>query len=517
MTTTKKSVLKNVKLKSKRQAGPHLIVKALAGTGKTTTIVEGLNVLRGIGSSLTPSAQQQAVWDEISKSGKNDSVCFVAFNKAIAVELQKRVPADCEAMTMHSMGFAAVRNAVGKVAMDPWRVPNMVSEILGKDLREIRKRHTTALRATERLVSLCKMNLVGTFEEASDSDLLHLAHRYDIDLNDSQSKIFDLVIQILDRCKKVSEDRKLNYDDMVWLPIALGLSIPKYDLLLVDEAQDLNRCQQALALKAGKRIVLVGDVNQAIYGFAGADSDSIPRMEKTLKGCVILPLTETRRCGRTIVEEARQFVPDFEAHESNSEGSVKTVTIDDYQSLAQSGDMILCRVNAPLVKECFGFIRAGRKATIKGRDIGQGLVSTVQKMKASTIVELVERLSLWIDGEVDKETSKKNPNENRIEALNDRHECLCYFIEDSKSVADVIAKIEKMFQDKQDTGIVLSSIHKAKGLEASRVFFLQMKNCPCPHPMAKTPSAKEQEYNLVYVAITRAINELVYVTDSLES
>jgi len=70
-----------------------------------------------------------------------------------------------------------------------------------------------------------------------------------------------------------------------------------------------------------------------------------------------------------------------------------------------------------------------------------------------------------------------------------------------------------VFTDSLDTvGIKLSSIHKAKGLEAHRVFFLRPKGGECPHPMAKTGWQRGQEQNLLYVAITRAIEELVYVS-----
>jgi ATP-dependent exoDNAse (exonuclease V) beta subunit len=62
---------------------------------------------------------------------------------------------------------------------------------------------------------------------------------------------------------------------MIYLPVALDLPMPKYDLLLIDEAQDLSKCQQALAKKAGRRLVFVGDPKQALYGFCGADSKSL--------------------------------------------------------------------------------------------------------------------------------------------------------------------------------------------------------------------------------------------------
>lgn len=75
-----------------------------------------------------------------------------------------------------------------------------------------------------------------------------------------------------------------------------------------------------------------------------------------------------------------------------------------------------------------------------------------------------------------------------------------------------MSKITEMFtDDKNRPGVRLSSIHKAKGLEAERVFLLEPEGASVPHPMARSKQAKEQEYHLRYVAITRAINELVFV------
>lgn len=509
----------------KTDNAPHIIVKALAGTGKTTTLVEGAGPALGQAlSKLVPSPQQKAVWDAMWLSaGHITTACFCAFNRSIADELKTRVPAGCDAMTLHSMGYKAVRNTFGNLKRpDGRRVENIISEITSTDIWELRRHHTELLKGTAKLVSLCKMNLVES--SATDYALDDLCSHYEIELNGNRRKVFDLVPKILDRCLDVVEDGYIDFDDMVWLPVVLDLSVTVYDLLMVDEAQDLNRCQQALARKASRRLVLCGDPNQAIYGFAGADSESMNRMEQELmdsdRGCIVLPLTETRRCGKAIVAEAQKIVPDFTAHESNCEGAISGAPYKalgrngaaGWHELTSDGDMVLCRVNAPLVSQCFAFLKQGRKANIRGRDIGTGLISTINRMKANDIGELVQKLSDWHQRESQKEAKKRNPNEARLIALQDRYDCLECFIEDAETITDVIAKIEAIFTDKDQTGIQLSSIHKAKGLEADRVFLLQPEGATMPHPMARSKWQREQESNLLYVALTRAIRELVFVT-----
>lgn len=169
--------------------------------------------------------------------------------------------------------------------------------------------------------------------------------------------------------------------------------------------------------------------------------------------------------------------------------------------------------NAPLVSEAFKFIRAGRKAQIAGRDIGQGLVSTVNKFKTESVVDLVAKLSDWLHNEVAKENAKRNPSEGRIINLQDRHDCILAFTEGCTLTLEVLTKIEKVFtDDRSGQGIRLSSIHKSKGLEAERVFLLEPKGATVPHPMAKAEWQRGQEMNLRYVAITRSIEELVFVS-----
>jgi len=504
---------------------PHLIVKARAGTGKTTTLVHGVRRVLGLPSDLIPSPQQEAVWTAMEESkGKVKSIGFCAFNKSIALELQARLPNGCEAATLHSLGFKVVKNAFGRVvSVNQYRVSNIIAEITLRDIFDLRREEPVFLRLVEKLVGLCKMSLA----EPTTETICDLISHHDLDTEScrNMNRVYETVPLVIERCKDIKADNSIDYDDMIWIPVVLGLPVVPYDLLLVDEAQDLNRCQQALAKSYGKRLVLCGDDRQAIYGFAGADCDSLPRMGRelgeTVRGCQVLPLTVTRRCGRAIVTEAQKIVPDFEAHESNPEGIVssavypsKTVKVEDsFMARTADGDMVLCRVNAPLVSTCFKFLRIGRKAQIQGRDIGQGLISTIKKLKSVSVADLQKRLDLWLQGEQTKENAKRNPSEDKLIAMQDRYDCLCMFMEGAANVDEVVRKIESVFTDnKTNPGVKLSSIHKAKGLEADRVFLLQLKRASVPHPMAKTEWAREQEMNLKYVAVTRAIHELVIVT-----
>ena len=536
MTQTMSERIKAARLNQ----APHLIVEARAGTGKTTTLISSLKNLKGETPSITPSALQVAIWDAIALSANARTICFVAFNKSIASELERKVPAGCEAMTMHSMGYRAVRAAwnlqKGSKAIQQYKVRNIIETITKRSWSKLETVSPGLGPATEKLVSLCKSNLVGDYikEEyhVESHELDALASHYDVDLQNEASKVFELVPQVLTECADIGKHACIDFDDMIWLPIVHDLNIFTYDLLLVDESQDLNPCQQELAIKAGDRLILVGDPKQAIYGFAGADAKSIEnmfnRLRATTRGCDRLPLNITYRCGKAIVKHVNRLVPDLVAHDNNPAGWIGEANFrkdgendESYHDLVEPGDMILCRVNAPLVSECFKFLKAGRRANIQGRDIGAGLLKLIERLTkgfesdddAEEMRDLKINLEQWHDHEVELEMLKKFASESKIIALGDKYDCLCCFCDECDSVDDLKRKINSVFtNDANQSAILLSSGHKAKGLEAERVFILEPDGATCPHPMARSAWQMDQEWNLRYVMETRAIEDLYFVS-----
>lgn len=535
---------------------PHLVIEALAGTGKTTTIIEGLRYIKGLPPLLTPSIQQEVIWRHMAESKNAQSICFVAFNRSIAAELKNRVPQGCEAMTLHSMGLRAVSQAYPGISMKPYRAETVLGRLTKKlyyqDSKTFRLKNLPLCDALFETLSLCKQTLCLEnpdikYAEDVRNVLADLIDYYEIE---TERRWFDQLLNLLpslyQECKRVNVSEGIDFDDMVWLPIVLGLPVKRYDLLLVDECQDLCRCQHELVKLAGDRLVLVGDKFQSIYAFAGASCESMQRMtdylQATDRGCLVLPLTVTRRCGRAIVEEARRFVPTFEAHPSNCDGEVlrmqyplqqegsgkyaDTYMLPDeetYLPHVKEGDFILCRVNAPLLSQCFKFIRQGKRANIQGRNIGKGLIKAIKKLNAQRCISfekgssqhLIEQCGLYFKTEIDAEAKKDHPNEVKITGLRDKRDCILCLANQAQTFDEVIKKVEALFTDTTDENTIrLSSIHKSKGLEARTVFFINSEaaNALCPHPKAIAEWQREQEFHLLYVAVTRAIERLVYVT-----
>ncbi|MEM4359837.1 MAG: ATP-dependent helicase [Candidatus Bilamarchaeaceae archaeon] len=492
-----------------QQSVGNLQIVARAGTGKTTTLVEALNAIYTGSPTIKPSPQQTDIISEccqLASKYEKPKTLFVAFNTSIAKELnsrleQKNIPA--QAATMHSTGLKLLRGSIrGYVRVDDRKAVKIFDELLDPQ----KKNGGFLLGNLVRAFDLARIELCQSKQDLEQVlPTIVAEHGLATEVIDH----IDLIDTALKADSRIAKSGVIDFADMLYLPEVFNVTPDKYDLVFVDEAQDLSKAQQALVMRVGKSIITVGDDRQAIYGFAGADCNSMSRLREALNARV-LPLTVTRRCPKAVVALARQIVPDIEALPDAPEGTVRTIDWEQLIPSVGNEDMILCRVNAPLVSLCFKLLRQGVRATIKGRNIGEGLISLIKKMKATTIPDLIRKVDEWYSKEEQAILNRKFPSESAIINLNDKYECLMAFITEANSVDDVIRKIEAIFSDANTAGVTLSSVHRAKGLEADRVFIVRPDLLP--FPKAKEGWQFEQEMNLKYVAITRAKKELIWVS-----
>jgi superfamily I DNA/RNA helicase len=105
----------------------------------------------------------------------------------------------------------------------------------------------------------------------------------------------------------------VDFIDMLYIPINKKLKTLWYDYVFVDECQDLNELQILLLKKLvnpiSGRLVCVGDPNQAIYAFNGADPESFNRLSYLCNNK--LTLSKNYRCGVDIINEAKKLTPDI--------------------------------------------------------------------------------------------------------------------------------------------------------------------------------------------------------------
>lgn len=453
----------------------HTIVEAFAGSAKTTSIIESFK--------------------HIPKGKKS---LALAFNKIIQEELKSRSPSYIECLTYHAIGFRAIKQRFGNVELDDNKVFKIVSDQLDKYTD-----HDLIVNICD-TVAFCKYGLIDTPKQIDN-----IIDTYGIDTCGIEREPFiNLVIRTLSLDK--AETSKIDFNDMCWFPFVYNLFVGQYDYVFIDEAQDTNKAQLIIAKKACKpngRMIVVCDPFQAIYSWRGADTTILDELKKQ-PNSKILPLPVSYRCPKKIIELAKNWVPTFTCPETAIDGNIEDISLNQLYDMAKPGCFILSRTNAPMIKICMNFIRRGIRANIRGRDVGKQLSYLIKKSKKKQIPAFLKWLESWKDEEV-KKLQDKNINTDNVL---DRYECLCNLCDECKNLDEVSQKLDQLFNDTDEHNmIILSTIHRAKGLEKDNVFILRwtfrqwLDNANLFEP-------PNEELNIAYVAITRTKQSLYIVT-----
>ncbi|MFO0880715.1 MAG: UvrD-helicase domain-containing protein [Gemmataceae bacterium] len=436
---------------------------------------------------------------------------YTVFNTANAKEFAADAPDGVEVGTIHSFGFKALVSAFRS------QIEKNKTYILLDEMREARNLPRYMRKAVSLLASHAKNQALHPDAEDVETRCRQLALHYDVRTYGREPLIVAMAIEVLRRSLAWTD--VVDFDDMAYLPAMLALPFDPVDWLFIDEAQDLNPCQHALIplMACGARVVVVGDRYQSIYGFRGADPASIPRLEKLLagrdEGAASLPLTITFRCPKSHVTLARQFVSDIEAHPSNQDGEIGEAPADRSMRGWQPGDFVLCAANAPLVRAALGLIAERRPAVVRGRGIGDQLLAVWRNAEnAKTCAEATRLIEQWKGRELLR-LSELDGVDDLVESVEDRAAGLLAVVGACSQVSEVPQAISELFADGADpraaSAVVFSTIHRAKGLEADRVSWIQTPTRP---PVAEWE--KQQARNLSYVALTRAKQSLTFITQA---
>ena len=479
----------------------NLVVEAAAGSGKTYTLVKAL--------SLIPQDKR---------------VLMTAFNKDIVKELTKKVKEfpNVEVRTLHGLGMILTTRGLRIGGMKPegykytqliynhWQ--DLTKTNINKLSRNARK---SFVENTKKLVDFGRFYLATT-----RSEMIELMTKYDIpcvaDEVDVALKVMAIGGKNLD---------SIDYTDMIWMPHIYDLHLQEceYDFIMVDECQDLNVAERNLVLrclKEGGRLIAVGDSNQCIYGFSGSDPDSF-RAIQSIPNTVSMPLSISYRCPESVVKFAQNLVPSIEAKQGAEEGVIlDCVSLDD----VHDGDMVLCRNNAPLLQVYCKLLEQGKRAYIRGSDVGKNLQNIVIGTHKDYLHTNLKRDGVFIRLYEDLFNSRKAIMERygisqedamkheTIQAKLDMIRALEVLGADLTTTEELTKKIEDIFpKNDKGEGIMLSTVHKAKGLEADNVFIACASLMPSKSALDEWQV--QQERNLMYVAYTRAKKVLGFLNE----
>ena len=569
----------------------NLLVNAKAGSGKTSTLV---------------LISEKLLTD-------NKKMLFLAFNKSIVEELGRKLTnPNCQIKTIHSTGLTFIRSYLYKkhnknyeLEVTDEKTKNIVKEIFEKEcLQDVRLANMELSeddfkdllydlqREILMLCNFCRFYMVNYHLETG---IYYVLDKCTNKLRDAKNygitNLPSVVELIIDEIKNRFEHPTINeltnlphyeidYVDMIYFPLYYNMYTPfslrdNLDYVMIDESQDLSILQQMFVKKLNNgrtRFIFVGDEKQAIYGFAGADTQSINNIKKNFV-LTELPLNICYRCPEKVIKVSKSLVPEIEWNKNREDtGKVDYVDRDKFYEMLESGDMILARKNKDLVKiyrhlvldlkksikfknrELVNQIVSQMKTVIKEyvrrynkreniekrlykqlKQVGISLNKKKRNEEQQKFVAEAARKLLDDEAQVNKVITKQNYSVDYLrdcmleyktkgsydydngEQMREYFDIINSFIDEFKkdcnayTVKTFITYLEKFLSGRlDDDSPILSTIHMMKGSEADRIFIYDYPYFPYKMGGGKE-DMEQQEANLQYVAMTRAKKELYLV------
>lgn len=479
-----------------------LCLEAVAGSGKTTTLVEAV---RNINPNL--------------------SVIALAFNKQTAEVLSTKMPRNTTSCTLNSLGHSIWAKS-GKRKLDSRKISRIVNSWLSQNLPgESGQAHWRPLCS---LINSCRSagivpenwhhKVIGPEPRALTLSLLdQIAEANDFILEPWYIRIVE---ELLGESIAEAITSTIDFDDQLYMSTYFSLDMhwPKFDIVVIDEAQDLSSLQHDMLARLGheSRLIVVGDTNQAIYGWRGASCHSMDELCSRF-GLKRMPLTVSFRCPATVIEEAKAVVPHIRGAKPGGTVRTQYLTEDTTDQTAFHlsdfvlNSAVLCRTNAPLIRLGLQLVANKTPCFFAGRDIGPKLGAILKSLPQKA--PITEELSNWY-----LTRRAELIDKNYLFAL-DRHEDEYAALSSVLSIAEVttvssaIEALNRLLMKSPTANAVeLSTIHKSKGKEWPTVYFLNPQDIPSFFvKKSGNADALQQEENLRYVAITRSLDTLIYL------
>ena len=477
----------------------NLIVQAVAGAGKTTTLIECAN-----------------------RIGDGKSILMLAHNKSTRDTLKERV-GDKKNVHVYTLHGLAWRMFIEHFGSEPELDDDKYRNYINKNISTLAGEEYNKLNGPARLQY--KYNVFELIDKSR-----HNLKQSEKEITKMAKKKYGMTL-VADECKFASEVLKwgvsntevVDFQDLLWFPSQFGYITKFYtaDIIMLDEAQDASLAQQDVIKRCftrKTRMFSFGDRDQTINSWCGSDTDAFEHLKDRdtfRRNAKEYPLTTNYRCGYKIIEYAKRYTDNnIHAREGAHEG---IVNLNAHLYEIKEGDMVLCRNMAPLMEFYRIAISQGKKVYFRGEEFGKNLKNIVDCSYGDSVKEIIfsikRRLIAYWDfltetTELDKRETMLNPG---VISLLDTIKAIENMPRTVETRNDIDKFIKDVFSDEGKEGIQLSTIHKAKGLEADNVFII----CPSliPSRLAELDWEKEEERHLQYVMCTRPKNSLNFVTE----
>lgn len=360
-------------------------------------------------------------------------------------------------------------------------------------------------------------------------------------------------------------DQKIDFDDMIWWPTLHPKEVvwptkSDFQVVLVDEVQDFNEAQKVMIenlAKNGIRIIMVGDPNQAIYGWRGA-LKGFSKIEDLLKthssGAETHTLPVNYRSGKKIIDfvnkntHVKNLMPGRE-HEGQVNEKVSaremaqqiTDEFHENNSLKEETAFI-SRSNAPLFGMAIHLLKEGVPFQILGSDFSKEIIDFIyvvsgggnagagrKKVSFLRIRDFLNDMNHYVENQerIHGDKKEKEDHLQEINKLRDALEGFIYYEDGKKSMSNVeelCDRIRKIFRPLDPTEnpddakayesinrkrtVFLTTAHRSKGLEFERVNIIDNGKFPAGDRPNPDDWRDQEEHNIKYVAYTRPTHTL---------
>lgn len=483
--------------------GP-VCINAGPGSGKTFTIVERIAYL----------IETQHV--------SLNSVLAITFTNKAAGELRDRILKRCgtplpQVHTFHSLALKLLQQAGNEIQIATVREQQELSNELAKQFSDLQPKDILTQVRHE------KETNVLTGGEPSP-----LLVAYQNQLQELDKKDFDDLI--VDAYALIQKER------------------PEYAYIMVDEYQDTNELQAAFLkrlLGNNQNICIIGDPDQAIYGFRGARRENFFDFTKQYPDTQIIELSNNYRSKPHIVAVANSFMR--RSHEGGPRGKIYGVSLENEleeakyivksirtltggldmneasAGLYHLGDIsVLYRTNAvgDVIEKQFAHAniphyRVGKTNFFEYPEIREIIERLKQHGHQAPLVEQIKLICNALGLGRHEDVSKRGKEQNaRIESLLQRAQSYNHLHPDEARKQCVYeAELTRVEDDTPVRDVVtLMTAHAAKGLEWPVVFVAGVEEGLFPHERNGVITDLEEEKRLLYVAMTRAKEELYLLT-----
>lgn len=488
---------------------PHLLINAGPGTGKTHTITDAYGYYKNLAkdkwqSRFNATDEQMNIYSWVfgNLPGNIKTAAYMAYNKDIVKAMKARAHPDCEVLTHHGWGYKVLKSKFGFLQLNKKKPQILVEQITGQSFFDLKDSYQWM--STIKYVDKLKDELINP-----TWDNLHmLSMKYsDLGAFKVHDDMLGQAVKLIAAGKDTDNLRRIgvDYADQVFLAIFL-LTHPWFDLGFVDECQDLSPARRELSMRLCKNLVFVGDRNQAINAWNGADAENMHMLDNICDDS--LPLTMSFRLPPNHAKVAMQIKPGalINTLPGKPEGQLTAIdqpTATWAETFLPENPLVICRYNAPLIKFSLQLIKNKIPVYSIGDTLSETLINIVEGRKVKDLDQLMVKLDQY------ERACTQQGDEVAREATRDKIDCVRAILADSTSVEDYKNRVKQLANPpKKGNYVEMKTVHRAKGLERHVVAVL---NPPVPSSRAETPVQVEQEENVNFVAHTRSKRDLFYV------